>query len=234
MRSEGHMSPSCASLRSRFELPPLPVMATSPDVSHVLLPLGGLVGREVDLDAFLQTLMDRIAVTMQADRGTLWLLDPARGDLFSRAAHLPEVSQIRVKRGQGVAGSVAESGEPVNMPDPRGESRFYADIDRMTGYRTTTILAVPLRDAGGTLYGVLQVLNRRGGAGACTRSCSAPRSSPRRPWATSSTASSASPNRSRSSTGSSRRRRPRTPRCCCEARAGVARSCSPGRCTSMG
>ncbi|WP_434391485.1 sigma-54-dependent Fis family transcriptional regulator [Melittangium boletus] len=161
--SEAHPAPSCASLRARFELPPLPLMAPTPDVSHVLLPLGGLVGREVDLDAFLQTLMDRIAVSMQADRGTLWLMDPARGDLFSRAAHLPEVSQIRVKRGQGVAGSVAESGLPVNMPDPRGESRFYADIDRMTGYRTTTNLAVPLRDTGGVLYGVLQVLNRRGG-----------------------------------------------------------------------
>jgi Nif-specific regulatory protein len=138
-------------------------MATSSDVSQVLLPIGGLVGREVDLDAFLQTLMDRIAVTMQADRGTLWLLDASRGELFSRAAHLPEVSQIRVKLGQGVAGYVAERGEPINMPDPRGESRFFADIDRMTGYRTTTILAVPLRDTSGTLYGVLQVLNRRGG-----------------------------------------------------------------------
>ena len=157
------MSPSCDSLPSGFELPPLPFMPPSPDVSQVLLPLGGLVGREVDLDAFLQTLMDRIAVTMQADRGTLWLLDAARGELFSRAAHLPELSQIRVKRGQGVAGSVAERGEPVNMTDPRGESRFFADIDRMTGYRTTTTLAVPLKDTHGALYGVLQVLNRRGG-----------------------------------------------------------------------
>jgi Nif-specific regulatory protein len=157
------MGPHCASLLPPFELPPLPFMATTPDVSQVLLPLGGLVGREVDLDAFLQTLVDRIAVTMQADRGTLWLLDPARDELFSRAAHLPEVSQIRVKRGQGVAGSVAQHGEPINMPDARGESRFFADIDRMTGYRTTTNLAVPLRDSGGTLYGVVQVLNRRGG-----------------------------------------------------------------------
>jgi Nif-specific regulatory protein len=157
------MGPPSVSLPPDFELPPLPPMPTSSDVSQVLLPIGGLVGREVDLDAFLQVLMDRIAVTMQADRGTLWLLDPSRGELFSRAAHLPEVSQIRVKVGQGVAGHVAESGQPVNMPDPRGESRFFADIDRMTGYRTTTLLAVPLRDAGGALYGVLQVLNRLGG-----------------------------------------------------------------------
>jgi Nif-specific regulatory protein len=145
-----------------FVLPPLPTMPQPSDVSQVLLSVGGLVGREIDLDAFLQTLVDRIAVTMQADRGTLWLLDPARGELFSRAAHLPEVSQIRVKLGQGVAGHVAQMGEPVNVPEPRGERLFFADIDRMTGYRTTSLLAVPLRDTEGAIYGVLQVLNKRG------------------------------------------------------------------------
>jgi Nif-specific regulatory protein len=145
-----------------FVLPPLPTMPQPSDVSQVLLSVGGLVGREVDLDAFLQTLVDRIAVTMQADRGTLWLLDGARGELFSRAAHLPEVSQIRVKLGQGVAGHVAQVGETVNVPNPKGERLFFADIDRMTGYRTTSMLAVPLRDTQGAIYGVLQVLNKRG------------------------------------------------------------------------
>ncbi|MBZ4419839.1 sigma 54-interacting transcriptional regulator [Myxococcus sp. RHSTA-1-4] len=158
------MPSGCYGEAAAFVLPPLPPMPPPPsDVTQVLLPLGGLVGREVDLDAFLQTLMDRIAASMQADRGTLWLLDPARRELFSRAAHLPEVSQIRVKLGQGVAGTVAELGQAINVPDPRGERRFFADIDRMTGYRTNSLLAVPLRDADGALYGVLQVLNRRGG-----------------------------------------------------------------------
>ncbi|WP_342381846.1 sigma 54-interacting transcriptional regulator [Myxococcus stipitatus] len=157
------MPGECYGDASAFILPPLPTMSSAPDVPQVLLPLGGLVGREVDLDAFLQSLMDRIAATMQADRGTLWLLDPARRELFSRAAHLPEVSQIRVKLGQGVAGTVAQLGQPINVPDPRGEHRFFADIDRMTGYRTNSLLAVPLRDVDGALYGVLQVLNRRGG-----------------------------------------------------------------------
>ncbi|MFY2559881.1 sigma 54-interacting transcriptional regulator [Corallococcus terminator] len=157
------MALECYGDASAFILPPLPTMPPAADITQVLLPFGALVGREVDLDAFLQTLMDRIAATMQADRGTLWLLDPARRELFSRAAHLPEVSQIRVKLGQGVAGTVAQEGHPINVPDPRGEQRFFADIDRMTGYRTTSLLAVPLRDADGALYGVLQVLNRRGG-----------------------------------------------------------------------
>ncbi|WP_228530494.1 MULTISPECIES: sigma-54-dependent Fis family transcriptional regulator [Myxococcaceae] len=142
--------------------PLLSAMTRSPDAAQVLLSVGSLLGQEVDLDAVLQTLVDRIATTLQADRGTLWLLDPARGELFTRAAHLPEVSQLRLKLGQGVAGHVAQTGEAVNVPDPQGERRFFPDIDRMTGYRTTSLLAVPLRDEGAQLYGVLQVLNRRG------------------------------------------------------------------------
>jgi Nif-specific regulatory protein len=157
------MAYECYGASAAFVLPPLPIMPQPSDVSQVLLSVGGLVGREVDLDAFLHTLVDRIAVTMQADRGTLWLLDPARGELFSRAAHLPEVSQIRVKLGQGVAGHVAQTGTPVSVPDPRGERLFFADIDRLTGYKTTSLLAVPLRDAEGAIYGVLQVLNQLGG-----------------------------------------------------------------------
>jgi Nif-specific regulatory protein len=133
------------------------------DSAEVLLGVGRLIGQEVNLDAFLQTLVDRVAALMQADRGTLYLLDPARDELFSRAAHLPELRQIRLKLGQGVAGHVGKTGETVNVPDPTGERRFFADIDKLTGYRTQSLLAVPLRDRGGELFGVLQVLNRRNG-----------------------------------------------------------------------
>lgn len=82
----------------------------------MLLSVGGLVGQEVNLDAFLAQVVDRVAASMQADRGTLYLVDDPRGELFSRAAHLPEIKQIRLKLGQGVAGAVAESGTLVNIP----------------------------------------------------------------------------------------------------------------------
>jgi Nif-specific regulatory protein len=137
--------------------------ATTDDPSQVLLAVGGLVGREVNLDELLHQLVDRIAVTMQADRGTLWLVDFSRGELFSRAAHLPELKQIRVKLGQGVAGHVAVHGGVVNIPTAQAEERFNPDIDRITGYKTTSLLAVPLRDSAGEIFGVLQVLNRLGG-----------------------------------------------------------------------
>ncbi len=133
------------------------------DPSSVLLSVGGLVGQEVNLDAFLAQVVDRVAASMQADRGTLYLVDYPRGELFSRAAHLPEIKQIRLKLGQGVAGAVAESGTLVNIPSARDESRFNPDIDKMTGYRTSSLLAVPLRDVAGDVFGVLQVLNKLGG-----------------------------------------------------------------------
>ncbi len=137
------------------------------DPARVLLPVGSLLGQEVNLDEVLHTLVDRIAASMQADRGTLYLVDFSRQEIFSRAAHLPELKQIRLKLGQGVAGDVALRGEPVNIPTARDERRFHSDIDRLTGYQTTSLLAVPLRDAKGEIFGVLQVLNRRavGGPG---------------------------------------------------------------------
>ena len=69
---------------------------TRDDPAAVVLSVGGLVGQEVNLDEFLHQLVDRIAKTMQADRGTLYLLDFSRGEIFSRAAHLPELKDLKV------------------------------------------------------------------------------------------------------------------------------------------
>jgi Nif-specific regulatory protein len=139
-------------------------MARPPDdPAQVLLSVSGLVGKEVQLDELLQALVDRVARAMQADRGTLWLIDHARGELFTRAAHLPELKQIRIKLGLGIAGHVAAHGEVMNMPTSQGEKRFNPEIDRLTGYSTRSLLAVPLVDADNEIFGVLQVLNRRGG-----------------------------------------------------------------------
>src|SRR5213075_2413494 len=81
----------------------------------------------------------------------------------SRAAHLPELKEIRLKIGQGVAGTVAASGAVVNLPAAEQDQRFFRDIDRQTGYRTRSVLAAPVRDREGQVIGVVQVLNARRG-----------------------------------------------------------------------
>jgi Nif-specific regulatory protein len=152
-----------ASAALEWRLPPLLRTAPPKDTPEVLLAVSGMVGQEVNLDELLHTLVDRVARSMLADRGTLYLMDHSRGELFSRAAHLPELRQIRLKLGQGVAGFVAQTGDPVNIPAADGEQRFHGAIDKITGYKTKTLLAVPLKDGEGRVFGVLQVLNRLGG-----------------------------------------------------------------------
>jgi Nif-specific regulatory protein len=132
--------------------------------SNVLLAVGPLLQREVDLDELLAQLVQKIAQAVGADRGTLYLVDPEAGELFSRAAQLPELEQIRLKLGQGIAGTVAATGQMLNLPAAEGDRRFFRDVDRRTGYRTRSVLAAPLRDRDGDVIGVIQVLNAHRGS----------------------------------------------------------------------
>ena len=137
-----------------------------PDTSKpsVLLAVGPLLQREVDLDELLAQIVDKIAKALSADRGTLYLLDPETGELFSKAAHLPELRQIRLKPGQGLAGAVAQNGTVLNLPAATADRRFFKEIDHQTGYRTRSMLAAPLRDREGKIIGVVQVLNAARGS----------------------------------------------------------------------
>jgi serine/threonine-protein kinase len=73
------------------------------------------------------------------------------------------VGTIRVSLGSGIAGTVAVTGEVINLTDPYDDPRFNPDIDRRTGYRTANMLTFPMRAEGGRILGVFQVLNKRAG-----------------------------------------------------------------------
>jgi Nif-specific regulatory protein len=138
-------------------------MPDTPRDDRVLLAVGGVLQREIAIDELLRLVVDEIRVAAGADRGTIYLLDGGTGELISKAAHLPELPEIRLRLGQGVAGYVAQTGEVVNVPASHREARFYDGVDAQTGYRTETLLAVPMRDRTGRILGVLQLLNKSGG-----------------------------------------------------------------------
>src|SRR5690606_17467031 len=107
-------------------------------------------------------------------RATLFLVDRERDELYSRAAHLPELDEIRLPVGRGIAGHVAATGETVEVPSARGDGRFFEQVDATTGYRTRSLVAVPVlgreRDGdpgrraalgGRPVVGVIEVLNKR-------------------------------------------------------------------------
>jgi len=142
---------------------PMPVLRDD-GTPQVLLEVGELVQREVDLEKLLALILEKLTRAVGADRGTLYLVDRARGELFSRAAQLPELGEIRVRLGQGIAGHVAATGEIVNVERTSGDARFFAGIDQRTGYRTESALAVPMKGRDGEVLGVVQVLNKKRGA----------------------------------------------------------------------
>ncbi len=130
-----------------------------------------LKARTVDLDTVLTAVVDEAVRRLDADRATLYLLDRVRGELVSRVAQLPEIAEIRLKPGEGVAGWVAASGEVVSVPSDLHDPRFTDRVDARTGYVTQSLLAVPIRDlpdpnrTNRPTIGVLQVLNKAGGCG---------------------------------------------------------------------
>lgn len=142
-----------------------PARITMPELlgADLLLSIGQFLHREIAMDDLLKRLVDRIAAMMSADRGTIYLVDRTKGEVFSKAAHLPELEEIRLRIGQGVAGRVAETGEIINVPTAHGEARFYRGVDEQTGYTTKSLLAVPVRDREGAIIGVVQLLNKEGG-----------------------------------------------------------------------
>ena len=79
------------------------------DRRSVLLALLELIRTEVDLDTLLRRIVDLLAQAMDADRATLFVVDKPSGELISRAAHLPELPEIRLRLGQGIAGLVAQT-----------------------------------------------------------------------------------------------------------------------------
>jgi Nif-specific regulatory protein len=132
--------------------------------SAMMLAVGALLHREVAIDELLDRMVDHIREQLDADRGTIYLLDRGTGQLVSKAAHLPELEEIRLALGQGVAGWVAQRGDVVNVPTTSSSAHFYQGVDEKTGYRTRSILAAPMRDRSGNILGVVQLLNKRGGA----------------------------------------------------------------------
>lgn len=121
----------------------------------LLLSLGELIKQEISATQLLVRLVDTMAQRLSADRGTLYLLDRERRELVSVAAHLPELEELRVPLGQGVAGHVALHGEVMNLPNSHANLHFWRQIDARTGYKTETMLVGPLMGAAGELIGVV-------------------------------------------------------------------------------
>ena len=129
---------------------------------HMLEVTHDLAG-EIEIDVLITRIMQAASKLLGADRGTLLLSDDKTGELWSRFAEGLEIKEIRMPNDAGIAGAVFTTGETVNIEDAYLDPRFNQEVDRATGYRTQSILAIPVVGKKGQRIGVVEVLNKFGG-----------------------------------------------------------------------
>jgi signal transduction histidine kinase len=125
-----------------------------------------LSGR-LDLDHLLPLIISRVSVLTGCDRASLFVVDEGRQELWSKVAEgvttTAGLERIRLPLGQGVAGYVAKSGVVLNLADAYKDARFNPGVDQVTGYRTTSLLCMPIPGPAGRPMGVVEALNKNGG-----------------------------------------------------------------------
>jgi signal transduction histidine kinase len=136
---------------------------------HSMQQIGKTLSSVLDRDRLLILIMEEVTRLMNAERGTLYIVDSEKGELWSKIAQKAEIKEIRLKIGVGIAGHVAKTAEIINIKDAYKDKRFDPTTDKKTGYRTNSILCMPILEPVkkktqiGEVIGVLQILNKKGG-----------------------------------------------------------------------
>lgn len=114
-----------------------------------------------DIDELLRVIAEETKNAIQADRCTVFLWDKDSDELWSKVAlGLDSSKEIRFPADKGLAGYVVKTGESLNIVDAYNDSRFNPEVDLKTGYRTKTILCMPITNNNREIIGAFQVLNK--------------------------------------------------------------------------
>lgn len=142
----------------------------SPEQVDCILEVSRVLGSTDDPQAVICRVADCLRDILDAERATVFEYHPKANELVAVAGHGPDgtlmesLDGIRVPLGTGIAGAAGADRAIINIPDAYADDRFYRGIDEKTGYRTRSILTIPLIAADvNELVGVAQVLNRREG-----------------------------------------------------------------------
>lgn len=132
---------------------------------QLLLEVGRLLSSKLELPDLLTTVLELSARVVDAETASLLLLDEGAQELyFDVALGLGEqASKVRLKVGQGIAGAVAAARRAEVINDVRADPRWSPKTDELSGFVTRSILAAPIL-LKGRLVGVVEAINKRGGA----------------------------------------------------------------------
>src|SRR5690242_16716775 len=117
-----------------------------------------------NLDALLRLIAEATVTMVGSERATIYIVDRDRQELWSRVATGSGVGELRFPIGVGIAGTVAQTGETINIPDAYADPRFNDESDKRTGFRTRNLLTLAMTDHDGAVIGVFQAVNKTDGS----------------------------------------------------------------------
>lgn len=122
---------------------------------------------EERIRASVENLVFALGEAAGADRASLFVVDEARDELrleIAGAEHGRPLT-VRMACGRGVAGLAWERGEPIRVDDAYACEHFDPAVDAISGYRTRSLLCLPVHGAAGRVSAVLELLNPVGRSG---------------------------------------------------------------------
>ncbi|XP_051871894.1 dual 3',5'-cyclic-AMP and -GMP phosphodiesterase 11A-like isoform X2 [Pristis pectinata] len=132
------------------------------------------ISNELDLTSLSYKILINLCIMVDADRCSLFLVEgpPHKKRLVSKlfdvhsgttvvpSSSMENSNEVQVPWGKGIIGYVAEHGETINMPDAYEDHRFNDEIDKLAGYKTKSILCMPIQNCDGEIIGVAQAINK--------------------------------------------------------------------------
>lgn len=136
------------------------LLANKRDPLVALVKISQSISAETNIDQLIKTIAEETKEAIQADRCTVFLFDEEKNELWSKVALGIENNEIRFPADKGLAGHCVKTGETINIKDAYNDPRFNPEIDNQTGYKTKTILCMPIKNLQQRIIGAFQVLNK--------------------------------------------------------------------------
>lgn len=109
----------------------------------------------------LELIAEEATGLLQCDRSSIFVWDVPRKEVIACPALGVEDHVLRIPDDKGIVGDVIHSGEAVIVNDAYNDSRFDKSVDKQTGYRTESLLCVPIRNTQDKIIGAFEVMNKK-------------------------------------------------------------------------
>ena len=130
---------------------------------EVIFDSAAKIARENRFENLLDLIAEMGTRLICCDRCTIWLLDKRENELWTKLAQ--GMQTIRMPRNKGIVGEAVRTGKTVIINDPYNDPRFHRKVDQETGYKTDSLLVLPMAGIDGQIIGAFQAVNKLGSHG---------------------------------------------------------------------